>query len=439
MLLPDTVRALLTSLESAGFSAYAVGGCVRDTLLGRTPNDWDICTSALPGEIASVFAADRVVETGLKHGTLTVVRSHIPYEITTYRIDGAYTDHRHPDSVSFVADVSEDLSRRDFTVNAMACDVRGNVVDLFSGRDDLQAGLIRCVGDARLRFSEDALRILRALRFASTYDFAVTPDTDAAIRQMYPDLKNVAAERIRAELLKLICGPGAGCVLRAYPEVFCRIIPELAPMIGYDQHNHHHRFDLWEHTVRALENVSPDETLRLTMLLHDTGKPATRTEDEDGECHYYGHPKLSAQIADGVCAALRCDRALRDRVVRLVGYHDIPLSTERPLLLRRLNRLGEADLRALFLIHRADRIATGTRDPRHADEHMRELTQALDALLAESPCYTLRTLDVNGHDLASLGITGRAVGNTLEALLRAVMDGKVENEKAALLQYVTKI
>ena len=444
MELPRTVENLIARLEQAGYSAYAVGGCVRDSLLSLQPHDWDLCTSALPEQMLEVFRGEHVAETGLKHGTLTVIVGHVPYEITTFRTDGNYTDHRHPDSVSFVKDVAGDLSRRDFTVNAMAYSARTGLVDLFGGQEDLARRVIRCVGVPRERFREDALRILRALRFASVFDFSLDPETEEALRALAPTLENVAAERIREELLKLLCGPGAGRILRAFPDVLSVIIPDLRPMIGYDQRNHHHHFDLWEHTVQTVENVPAEPDLRLAMLLHDTGKPAVRVLDDKGEAHYRGHQAVSAEIADRVTEALRCDRETRDRVILLVRNHDIRMRTEsgavnldRSFLLRRLNRFGEKDLRALIRIHRADRIATGYSSREREDRRMAERMDALDALLAEHPCFTLRDLAVNGRDMQALGLRGPDVGSALQQLLEAVMDGKVPNEKDALNDFVT--
>ena len=445
MELPRTVSDLIARLEQAGYSAYAVGGCVRDSIMGREPHDWDLCTSALPAQMQEVFRGEHVIETGLKHGTLAVVIGHVPYEITTFRVDGAYTDHRHPDSVSFVENVAGDLSRRDFTVNAMAYSPRSGLVDLFGGQEDLRRRVIRCVGIPEERFREDALRILRALRFAAVHDFSVDPDTEKALRLLAPSLKNVAAERIREEFLKLLCGAGAGRILRAFPDVLSVIVPEISVMVGYDQRNHHHHYDLWEHTVRVVENVPPEPDMRLAMLLHDTGKPAVCTVDEHGEAHYRGHQAVSAEIAERITAGLRCDRETADRVVRLVRYHDIPLRNEsgavnldRSFLLRKLNRFGEKDLRALFLIHRADRIATGHSPEAREDARLAQRMDALDALLAEQPCFTLKNLAVNGNDLKAFGLKGPALGDALKQLLEAVMDGRVANEKEALNDFVTK-
>ena len=441
--LPAAVSDLLARLTRAGFSAYVVGGCVRDSLLDLTPHDWDICTSALPEQMQEVFRDFRTVDTGLKHGTLMVIADHEPYEVTTFRIDGDYTDHRHPDSVIFVDDLTRDLARRDFTVNAMAWSPEEGLQDPFGGQADLPAKLIRCVGDPLARFEEDALRVLRALRFAAVYDFEIEPATSAALRQKAPDLKLVAGERIREELLKLLCGKAAGRILREYPEVLSEIIPEIRPMIGYDQQNHHHSYDLWEHTVRGIEGVPADPLLRLTMLLHDTGKPAVRTTDEKGEGHYKGHPKVSEEIAKKAAERLRLDNAFRDRLCLLVRHHDTPLrtgcgeiNTDRSFLLRRLNKFGEENLRALFLIHCSDRTATGYTTEEREEKRLRQRVDALDALLAEQPCFTLKDLAVNGRDLTALGLKGKAVGEALQSLLDAVMDGKVPNEREELLKVI---
>lgn len=295
---PRPVVRLIRTLNEAGYEAYAVGGCVRDALLGRQPNDWDLTTSALPEQIKACFANRRVIETGIKHGTVTVLDGGVPYEITTYRLDGAYSDHRRPDSVEFVSDLKEDLRRRDFTVNAMACHPETGVVDLFGGQDDLRAGIIRCVGEPEHRFTEDALRILRALRFASTYDFAIAPATGRAALKLAPTLQNVSPERIFVELKKLLCGKGARRVLAEYSDILFTIFPALAPMRGCAQNNPHHAYDVWTHTLIALENAPADPVYRLTMLFHDSGKPAAHTVGEDGYDHFKGHPAISRNIAE---------------------------------------------------------------------------------------------------------------------------------------------
>ena len=287
--IPEGVRVLLERLEAAGYEAWCVGGCVRDALLGRTPEDWDVTTSALPEETMAVFG-DQALPTGLKHGTVTVKTGDGPVEVTTYRLDGAYRDHRRPESVAFTASLEEDLARRDFTVNAMALDLRRELRDPFGGRADLARGLLRCVGDPDRRFQEDALRILRGLRFAAALGLEIEPGTAAAVRRNREGLRDIAAERIQVEFFKLLPGKGAAAVLRGYPEVFGVFWPELLPMVGFGQRNRHHCYDVWEHTLHALDAVPGDVVLRCAMLLHDVGKPACFTLDEKGVGHFYGHP-----------------------------------------------------------------------------------------------------------------------------------------------------
>ena len=432
--LPAGAQFVLRRLHEAGYQAYVVGGCVRDTLLGKAPKDWDVCTNALPQEMQQVFADCHVIETGLQHGTLTVMYHHEPFEVTTFRVDGEYTDHRHPDEVIFVADVRADLSRRDFTVNAMAWSPDTGVVDAFGGQEDLARKLIRCVGEPEKRFGEDALRIMRALRFASVYGFDIDPATDAAIHALKHTLKDVAAERIRVELVKLLCGDGAGDILRAYRDVIFTLFPTLEAMDGFDQLTPHHLWDVWEHTVRAVEAVPAVEVLRLAMLLHDCGKIAAFSVDEQGVGHACGHEEHSVRIAEKVLADLRMDNATRDRVLLLIGSHGWPVTPERRLLKRRLNQLGEDALRQLIEVKRADALATGTKDPAAVESHRAETLSALDALLAEQPCVTLREMAVNGRDMIALGAKGRTVGETLQWLLEQVLDDVLPNERNALLE-----
>ena len=432
--MPAGAAFVLQRLKENGFQGYVVGGCVRDSLLGRAPKDWDICTDALPEEMQRVFRDQHVIETGLKHGTLTVMYDHEPYEVTTFRVDGEYTDHRHPDAVRFVKNVVDDLARRDFTVNAMAWNPQSGLVDAFGGQEDLRAGVIRCVGEADRRFGEDALRIMRALRFASVYGFDIEAETAAAVHRLKDTLRDVAAERIRVELAKLLCGQGAGKMLREYADVFFAILPQMAPMHGFDQRTPYHAYDVWEHTVRAVENAPSTETLRLTLLLHDAGKPAAFTVDEQGVGHAHGHHRLSAEIAAEVLAYLRLDNATRDRILMLVEHHDWPLSTERTLLKRRLNRLGEEALYQLIEVQRADALGKGTEAAADVEARTEELRQALTVLLAERPCVTLRDMAVNGRDLMAEGIAhGRQLGETLNWLLAEVLNERLPNEREALL------
>lgn len=431
--LPTDVKMIIDALNGQGHQAYAVGGCVRDSILGVAPKDWDICTSALPEEMQRAFAGWHVVETGLKHGTLTVVLNHVPYEVTTFRVDGTYTDHRHPDQVRFVQNVREDLARRDFTVNAMAYHPETGLVDAFGGQADLAAGIIRCVGEPERRFDEDALRILRALRFASIYHFAIEEKTAAAVHILKGTLIGVAAERIRVELAKLLCGPGAGSILRDYADVIFQVLPELAPMLGFEQHTPFHRCDVWEHTVRAVESIPAAEVLRLAMLLHDSGKPSAFTLDENGVGHAYGHQAISAEIAARALENLRVDNATRERVLLLVKHHDIPMDATPQCLKRRLHQFGEEMVRQLIEVRRADMMGKGTMTAEEINAQAESLRQALDTLLATQPCVTLKSLDVHGGDLMQLGIKGKAVGQCLGYLLNQVMDNRVSNNRADLL------
>jgi len=432
--IPAGADFILRRLMENGFDAYVVGGCVRDSLLGLFPHDWDICTSARPEQMQAVFADCRVIETGLKHGTLTVLRDRIPYEVTTFRVDGGYTDHRHPDNVSFVSNVVDDLARRDFTVNAMAWNPQTGLVDAFHGQEDLRAGIIRAVGDPKTRFTEDALRILRALRFASVYGFRIDDATSQAAHDLRHTLTDVAAERIRVELAKLLCGQGAADILRAYPDVVFVLLPQLRAMHGFDQHNPHHRYDVWEHTLRALPHIPPTETLRLAILLHDSGKPDCFTLDEAGIGHMHGHAERSAEIADEVLSSLRVDNATRERVTLLVRSHSLSVSPDPKLLRRRLNQLGEEALRQLLLLQRADQLGKGTISPEEIEAEYRTVVAALDALMATLPCFTLKSLAVSGRDLMAAGLPkGHIVGQALAYLLDEVMAERLPNARDALL------
>ena len=387
--LPTGARFVLERLHGHGYQAYVVGGCVRDSLLGRTPKDWDVCTNALPEQMQRVFADCHVIETGLKHGTLTVMHNGQPYEVTTFRVDGEYTDHRHPDEVVFVADVKEDLSRRDFTVNAMAWSPETGLVDAFGGREDLAAGVIRCVGDPYRRFDEDALRIMRALRFAAVYGFSIDPETDAAIHALCHTLVGVAAERIRVELMKLLCGAGAGDILRAYPDVLQVI---MLPLTKVD----------WPATVAAVEAVDvSSETLRLAMLLH----------------------QLSPAEARDVLISLKSDNATRDWVLMLVTNQDHPFQPTRQSLLTALSLFGETEVYELLAVRRAK--GFGDVDA---------LTDVLGDVLWDEVCYRVKDMAVNGRDMLALGAKGKQVGECLNHLLSLLIAESLPNEREPLLQ-----
>ncbi len=431
-MLPQAAQAI-QRLRGAGYEAWIVGGCVRDFLLGRMPTDYDLTTSALPEETEAVFAGEKLIETGLQHGTVTVVLEGVPLEITTYRVDGGYTDARHPDGVTFTRSLREDAARRDFTINAMAYAPGEGIQDFFGGQEDLSAGILRAVGEPDRRFQEDALRILRAIRFASVLGFELDPETDAAARRNAHLLTKISVERVFAELGKLLCGPGAGKILLAYPDILGVVIPELTPMVGFEQHNIHHCYDVYTHTAVAVDHVPTDLKLRLAALFHDIGKPATFSMGEDGQGHFYGHPKVSAQLAEEILVRLRAPKRLREAVVRLVEVHDWPLSAEPRLLRRRLHQLGEEGFFALLALQRGDARACSLSDCTREDGR-NEVEDAAKAILAAKPCLTVRDLAVNGRDVMALGYCGSGVGAALRGLLERVIAGELSNEKNALLQ-----
>ena len=428
---PAQVSAILERLEQAGFAAYAVGGCVRDTLLGRVPQDWDVATSARPEQTAALFAG-RSIPTGLQHGTVTVRQEGLSVEVTTFRADGPYSDHRRPDAVYFSDSLAEDLCRRDLTVNAMAMDRRGVLTDLHGGREDLRRGLLRCVGEPDRRFDEDALRIMRTLRFASVLGFTVEERTAAALHRRAPLLGSIAAERLLSEMDRLLCGRYVLPVLLAYPDVLGVFLPELLPCVGFDQRNRHHLYDVWGHTSRAVAAVPPEPVLRWTMLLHDVGKPPCFTVDDRGVGHFYGHPKVSAELAETACRRLRMDKRTAHQVVTLVQWHDRDIPRTEKAIARAVHQLGEDTFRQLLAVKRADNLAQHP-DYRYRLADIDRAEEILNTLLEKQACFSLRDLAVNGRDLTALGLRGPAIGQTLNALLAQVMDGALPNQRDALL------
>lgn len=430
---PESVRWAIGRLNAAGYEAWAVGGCVRDSVLGKEPHDWDMTTSALPEETMAVFAGYPVIETGLKHGTVTVLVDGEPLEITTYRVDGSYSDGRRPDSVSFTRSLEADMARRDFTINAMAAHPEKGIVDCFGGLDDLQNGIIRCVGDPDRRFSEDALRILRAMRFSAVLGFPIEEKTADALVRIRENLRHVAMERIFSELKRMLCGKDAGRILRQFPQVLWVFLPELEPMHGFEQHNPNHLYDVWEHTVRSVEAAPADEVLRLAMLLHDIGKPACFTQDEKGVGHFYGHPMKSCDLADDILGRLRVDNDTRERVLTLVEHHDANIPVKPAAVRRWLGKLDEKGFFDLLAVKRADNLAQNLayRDCR---SELDDLAALAKEVLAEGQCFTLRSLAVGGRDLMELGFKpGPAMGDVLNTLLEKVVEEECPNEKAALL------
>lgn len=425
----------LEMLQEAGHEAWIVGGCVRDFLLGIPPKDYDITTSALPEETKSVFQGVPVIETGIRHGTVTVVLEGEPLEITTYRVDGGYSDARHPDQVTFTRSLGEDAARRDFTMNAMAYNPREGLRDFFGGQKDVQCAQIRAVGDPMIRFQEDALRILRGLRFAAVLGFSLEPETEQAARRQAGLLKRISAERISGELSKLLLGKGAGLVLQTYPDILGQVIPELLPMVGFDQHSRYHCFDLLGHTARAVDGVPPVLPLRLAALLHDVGKPPCFSLDADGQGHFYGHARQSADMARDILTRLRFPKSVCQRTETLVHYHDSVIEEDPRLVKRWLNRLGEEAFFDLLCLQRGD---TGALAPAYRDRTTRldRLETLARDILAQSPCLTVRDLALRGQDLLDLGLRGPEIGRAQNLLLEGVLEGIVENEKQALVQFL---
>ena len=432
--IPKEVTGLLEALENKGYEAWVVGGCVRDSLLGREPQDWDVTTSALPREVCRALSGYTVLQTGLKHGTVTAITPIGPVEVTTYRVDGVYTDGRHPDAVRFTASLREDLSRRDFTINAMAYHPQRGLFDAFGGQEDLRQKRVRCVGEPAKRFGEDALRLLRALRFASVLGFSLEENTARAVRENRALLQKIAMERVSHEFVRLLCGRDADRVLRAYIEVIGQFLPELLPLVGCEQHNPHHVFDVFEHTLHSLPYVKRQPVMRLTMLLHDVAKPNCFSLDDRGVGHFYGHAVQGAEMAREILTRLRLDKATIERVFTLIRLHDVQIEPTEKSVKHWLNKLGEETFRQLLRVKAADNLAQRP-DLSCRVEQLRQLEDKIDEILRERQCFSLKDLAVNGHDLIALGMPpGKGLGEALGRLLEEVMDGACPNEKEALLE-----
>ena len=436
--LPAGVSRALSMLEDAGYEAFIVGGCVRDALRGITPKDYDITTSALPEETKSVFRDYRVIETGIQHGTVTVMMDGMPLEITTYRTEGTYSDNRHPDSVSFTTSLREDVARRDFTMNAIAYSPVRGLIDHFGGAEDIRGGIIRCVGDPDTRFREDALRMMRGIRFASALGFSIEENTAAAIRENKERISAVSAERIRVELTKLLCGANVKNVLMDWWDVLGVVIPEILPMHGFDQRTPYHIYDVWEHTAVAVSETPPVTHLRLSALLHDIGKPPSFFTDEKGVGHFHGHPAVSEKMAEEILARLKYDNVTRRRVVTLVREHDRIIVPTEIAVKRALFRLTPEVFFNLLIIKRADNLA---QSPNYRDRlatYDRIESMAQD-ILERNECISVASLAVNGGDLIAIGMKpGKEIGEMLSLLLEQVIRGDLANDRDELLTYVKK-
>lgn len=434
--IPEDANELIHTLQNNGHSAYIVGGCVRDSILGRTPHDYDICTSATPSEMLEIFKDRKIIETGLQHGTVTVVMNGEPYEITTYRIDGIYSDNRRPDTVTYTDKLVEDLRRRDFTINAMAYNDAEGLIDPFNGMEDIKYKKISCVGCAEDRFGEDALRILRAIRFATQLEFTIMPGTDWEIHKQYKNLENISIERINSEFCKIASSDDFCVELLLYKDVFSLFIPELKDMFDFPQNNPWHIWDVFGHTVHAVEYCDSDDlVVRLAVFFHDFGKPHSYQDGEDGIRHFKGHGKVSADMTDSIMKRLRFDNETRNNVVELVYYHDATFEVGKKYVKRWLNKIGEKQFRRLLEVRKADIKGKKAEYDQKRIEKVNNIENIIAEVIQENECFSLKDLAINGKDLMSIGYkTGKELGNTLNTLLYMVIDGDCPNEKERLLQ-----
>lgn len=435
--MPPYVEAVINRLEDSGFEAYIVGGCVRDSLLGKEPKDYDITTSASPEQIKECFSDSTVIETGIKHGTVTVVSDGNNIEVTTFRVDGDYTDHRHPSSVEFSDKLVDDLLRRDFTINSMAYNHRTGIIDKFGAQRDLFRRVISCVGEPAVRFNEDALRIMRALRFSAELGFEIDEITTLAIHDMKRLLKNVSAERIAKELMLLLTGSSPYKTLTEFADVFAVIIPEIKPCIGFDQHSRYHVYDVWEHTAASIEHSKPDPNVRLALLLHDIAKPQCFKLDDEGNGHFFNHEKLSAEMAEQILHDLKMPSAVIERVTKLIKYHYVTPVDDVKVVKRLLSAVGEEDFPLLIEVMKGDNKAK--------QSFCFERVQTLDTMqvrareiIEQNQCVKVSDLTVDGNDMLKIGFSGKGVGEILDVLLNEVIEENISNTRSSLLEFAEK-
>ena len=437
--LPDKVHKIINTLEAAGYEAYAVGGCVRDSILGRKPDDWDITTLAKPEEINRLFP--RTIDTGIRHGTVTVMLDKEGFEVTTYRIDGDYEDGRHPKEVTFTASLEEDLKRRDFTINAMAYNEHQGLVDLYGGLADMEASMIRCVGDAKERFTEDALRMMRAVRFSAQLGYRIEEATKTAITALAPDLQKISAERIQAELIKLVISAHPDYLRIAYETgITAQILPEFDLCMETPQNNPHHCYTVGEHILHAMQAIEPDKVLRLGMLFHDIGKPQTMTVDEEGITHNKKHPAVGAEMTKKILRRLKFDNDTTEKVVKLVLYHDQDIGATQAGVRRAMNRIGEDIFPMLFAVHRAD---ISAQSDYMREEKLRKFSyieELYDTVRSQGDAVSLKDLAITGRDLIAQGMKpGREIGAVLQSLLEQVLEDPSLNTPEQLLEISKKI
>ncbi len=435
---PEYVNTAFKLLKESGFSAYVVGGCVRDAIMNKEPNDWDMTASSAPEDTIKVFKKFKVIPTGIKHGTVTVIIDGNPIEITTMRVDGKYQDNRHPESVQFTRDITKDLSRRDFTVNAIAYNNTDGLIDPFNGVKDIENKIIRCVGDADKRFNEDALRIIRAIRFASVLDFNIDAPTSQSIHTNLKLIDNVANERIRVELIKLLQGKAVERVLTAYKDVIFKIIPELQPLDGFQQHNPHHIYDIWTHTVKAVANVKNTPVLRMSALLHDIGKPPKFFLDENGIGHFHGHPAVSAEYALTILNRLRFSNAEISLICKILYIHE-----SRPDGTRK-NAVHLCSKHTVEIVKEAVQLMYGDISGQNPElyaqkaERLKQTELQISKIEGEKLCLKISDLNINGNDISDFGFKGKEIGTVLNGLLELVLEEKIKNSKSDLTEAAKK-
>lgn len=434
---PQNVELILNRLISNGYQAYIVGGCVRNSVLGLPVHDWDITTNATPQNIIDSFSEYSKITSGIKHGTVAVIIDKIPYEITTFRHDGEYTDNRHPETVEFTDRLTDDLSRRDFTINAMAYSHATGIIDLFGGIDDIKAHRIRCVGDANKRFNEDALRIMRALRFAAVLNFNIENNTASAIIKNRHLLNHISIERINTEFCGIICSENPANILDEYREVFYEIIPELKPLYGFEQHNPHHDKDVWKHTITAINLVNIGIIERLSMLLHDIAKPLTFTLDNSGTGHFHGHADVGERMSKAILGRLRFPNEIIKDVAAIVKYHESLRQVNEITLKHILQKIGQDNMFKLINVNRADIMAQSQYQRKEKLQACDEKEELLKKIIRENSCFTLSNMNIDGNDLKRLGVKeGRQIGEFLKILLDKVIENELENDFDILSQYV---
>lgn len=437
--LPEKVKRIIQTITDAGYEAYAVGGCIRDSILGREPDDWDITTSAMPYQVKELFP--RTIDTGILHGTVTVMLDKEGFEVTTYRIDGEYEDSRHPREVTFTPSLIEDLKRRDFTINAMAYNDEAGLVDIFDGMRDIEKGLIRCVGNPMERFTEDALRMMRAVRFSAQLGYEIEEQTCKAIRQLAPNLCHISAERIQAELVKLVISPHPENLRIAWETgITAVILPEFNDCMKTQQHNPHHCYSVGEHTLKAMEAIRADKVLRLTMLFHDIGKPEKLITDEKGIDHFYGHPALSEEMSRNILRRLKFDNHTIHLVSRLVRYHDYKVEPVQRNVRRAIMKVGEDIFPYLFEVKQADIDAQSDHLRQEKLKNLEDVRRIYEQIIEEQQCVSLKTLAVTGKDLIEAGMKpGKELGEVLQRLLDFVVEDPSRNKKELLLKEAFEI